>query len=355
MNILVAIDRFEDILTSGEASSYIEEGVRAVYPDGNMISVPLFDGQKHLIEGILSWQQGIKYQWQVPDADLRQRDMTTAVIQDCLYIDCTPLFGATANPLKTSSYGLGQVILNGLDLGYRSFTIALGESEVYDGGIGLLEKLGAVFFDREDNRMTGPLSSEHIKYVRRMDLSGLDDRLSESTFKVISDRDYYLFGNDSQIAASLLDDTAKMTIDNNIWYLNEQYKKAGLTLNPKNGGHAGGLRSIFESLFDARILSSKDMIFEETSLKELLEEADIVVYGGGTISPSDSSLVAQAMTQRAGTQLYIYLAAGQQFAPPGEAVHFLNVYPDMTTDTDKLKLGIQLQNGIKTLLTLAKQ
>ncbi|ULG72527.1 glycerate kinase [Macrococcus brunensis] len=355
MNILVAIDRFEDILTSGEASSYIEEGVKTVYPNANVISVPLFDGQKHLIEGILSWQQGIKYNWQIQDANLRQREVTAAVIHDCLYIDCSRVFSQTADLLDTSSYGLGQMILNGLDLGYRSFTIALGESQVYDYGIGMLEKLGAVFFDIDDHKMTGPLSSAHIKHVRRIDLSGLDDRLSESTFKVISDLDYYLFGNKSQVADSILEDAVKMTIDNNIWYLNEQYKKAGLSVNPKNGGHAGGLRSIFESLFDARILSSKDMIFEETSLKDLLDEADAVIYGGGTVRPSESSLVAQAITQKAGPQLYIYLSAGQQFAPPSEAVHFLNIYPDMSTDTDKLKLGIQLQNSIKTILAIAKK
>jgi len=355
MNILVAIDRFEDILTSGEASSYVEEGVKTVCPDANVISVPLFDGQKHLIEGILSWQQGIKYNWHIQDANLRQRDVSAGAIHDCLYIDCSRVFSHTANLLDTSSYGLGQMILKGLDLGYRSFTIALGDSQVYDCGIGMLEKLGAVFFDIDDHTMTGPLSSAHIKHVRRMSLSGLDDRLTESTFKVISDFDYYLFGDKSQIADSMLDDAAKMTIDNNIWYLNEQYKKTGLSINPRNSGHAGGLRSIFESLFNARIITSKEMIFEETSLGELLEEADVVIYGGGTVRPSEGSLVAQAITQKAGSKLYIYLSAGQKLAPPGEAVHFLNIYPDMSTDTDKLKLGMQLQNSIKTVLAIAKK
>ncbi|TDM03668.1 glycerate kinase [Macrococcus carouselicus] len=355
MNILIAIDRFEDALTSQEAASYVEEGVKAVHRTANVISVPLFDGQKHLIDGILAWQQGTKYTWKIPDANMKRRDVTAAAMNDRFYIDCSDLYGQTENMLQTSSYGLGQMLLNGLDLDYRVFTIALGETALFDGGMGMLERLGAQFYDLNEEKLAGPLDSESIKKVRRIDLSGLDDRLSESTFTVISDYDYYLFGNKSQIAAQSLPDEAKTKLDNQIWYLNEQFKKTGLYLSLEKGGHAGGLRALFESLFHARTLSSKEMIFEETSIEELLNEADIIIYGGGNVKPADNSLVAQALTQKVSSdKRFIYLAAGQQFAPPDHSVYYLNIYPDMTPETDSMKLGIQLQNSIQTLLNIAR-
>ncbi|GGB00328.1 glycerate kinase [Macrococcus hajekii] len=355
MNILIAMDRFEDILTSSEAASYVEEGARVVWSDAQIISVPLFDGQKNLIEGILSWQQGTKYRWQIPDANMEMRQVTAAGVNEHFYIDCTPLYGQTRDLMKTSSYGLGEMILHALDLDYRTFTIALGEAALYDGGIGMLQQLGAQFFDLNDDMMTGPLDSESIKRVRRIDLSHLDDRLTVSSFNIISDYDYYLFGNNSSVVNEALTDADKSRLDNNIWYLNEQYKKSGLHLALQKGGHAGGLRGLFESLFKARTHSSKEMIFEETSIVELLSEADVIIYGGGTATPMATSLVAQAITEQVTSdKRYIYLAAGQQTAPANESVYYLNIYPNLTGDVEVMDIGVQLLNSVQTLLKMAK-
>ncbi|TDM12617.1 glycerate kinase [Macrococcus lamae] len=356
MNILVAVDRFEDKLSSREANNYIEEGIHKVLENSQVVKVPLFDGSKDMIDGVLQWNRGKRFQWNVLGSQLQQTKVTVAGIDKNLYIDCSTLFNNAGQLQETSSTGLGQVILNGLDLGYEAFTVALGNSTVMDGGIGMLELLGVRFFDGNGDQLTGPLIAADIKRIRNIDVSSIDDRLAACEFTIISDKDYYLFGSHSHAADIVADTEELKTMDNNIWYLNEQFKKINFNLTrPSYGGDGGGLRAVFSEILSAEVITSKEMIFRDTNIEHLLEEADMIIFGGGTVNASKGSLVSQAiMDYAAAGKKYIYLTAGQQLPSDDTNIYHFNIYPEMTADTQDIQIGIQLQNTVMTLMRMQK-
>ncbi|KAA1042443.1 glycerate kinase [Macrococcus equipercicus] len=354
MKILVALDRFGDKLSSHEANVYIEEGIQKAAPGSQVIKVPLFDGTKDMIDGVLQWNRGKRYHWNVLGSQLQQKRATVAGIDKRLFIDCATLFDDVTELQQTSSAGLGQVILNGLDLGYDAFTVALGHTTVMDGGIGMLELLGARFYDLNGQQLTGPLSAADIKRIREIDLSSLDDRLSTSTFTVVSDQSYYLFGRNSHVASFTLNAEAQQVIDNNIWYLNEQFKKIDINLTePAFGGDGGGLRAVFSAVLSAEVMTSKEMIFKETDIEALLEEADMVIFGGGTEHATKGSLVSQAIMEHSKQdKIFLYLTAGRQLPSDKATIYHFNIYPEMTEQTQDIQIGIQLQNTVMTLINM---
>ncbi len=59
------------------------------------------------------------------------------------------------NPMNTTSFGTGELILHALDKGYRKLYIAIGGSATNDGGMGCARALGARFLDRNGNELVG--------------------------------------------------------------------------------------------------------------------------------------------------------------------------------------------------------
>ena len=49
------------------------------------------------------------------------------------------------NPLRTATYGTGELIKDAMDRGCRDFLIGIGGSATNDGGTGMLQALGFVF------------------------------------------------------------------------------------------------------------------------------------------------------------------------------------------------------------------
>ena len=67
-----------------------------------------------------------------------------------------PLLAATErNPLRTTTYGVGELILDAIRQGCRRFLIGIGGSATNDGGLGMLSALGYQFL-KEDGTPVSP-------------------------------------------------------------------------------------------------------------------------------------------------------------------------------------------------------
>ena len=60
-----------------------------------------------------------------------------------------------ADPMKATTFGVGEMILHAIDNGIRNFIIGIGGSATNDGGIGMLKALGFTFLDRDGNDVGG--------------------------------------------------------------------------------------------------------------------------------------------------------------------------------------------------------
>ena len=155
MKIVVAVDSFKGSLTSNEAGKAIEEGIRRVFPDSNIVIKSMSDGGEGLIETLVNQMNG-------KIRTIKALDPLGKVIE-CSYgliasrklavIEMAKVAGLTLvepkdrNPLNTTTYGLGQMILDAIDQGYYRFIIGIGGSATNDGGIGMLQALGYKMLD----------------------------------------------------------------------------------------------------------------------------------------------------------------------------------------------------------------
>ncbi|ARQ06346.1 glycerate kinase [Macrococcoides canis] len=356
MKILIAMDTFFNTLYSHHANQYVYDGIKT--EGSNVVMVPLFESDKNMIDALLTWEKGAKLTRQVFDGNLNETDIQVArVAHDTMLIDAGQFLNSEV-PEETSSYGLGKLIMNGVDMGITSFIISLGNVTVFDAGAGMLQALGAKFYDRDHQLIDSVMHQGLLKFVRYMQFDDLDSRLAHVNFKIISDHEYHNYGKKSQISAQDYAFDVKQRLDNSIWYILQQFKKHGIDYTDSPyGGDGGALRTIFEQYFKADIRTSAQLIFERTHIETLLEEADMIIYGGGSNEETSGSLIVSEINKRIDdNKQYIYLSAGKQFLAHHikDSVVSLNVYPEVTAHTEDIQIGLQLQQAIQNIMKLSK-
>ena len=105
-------------------------------------------------------------------------DSRTAVIEMAAASGLTLVSETERDPMTSTSFGTGELILKALDEGCRKLLIGLGGSATIDGGAGMLTALGAGFFSNT-GKETGPGGGRLIQ-IDRIDLSALDQRLRDT-------------------------------------------------------------------------------------------------------------------------------------------------------------------------------
>ena len=116
----------------------------------------------------------------------------TAVMEMAEASGLTLLKKAERDPLKTTTYGTGQMIKAALDEGIRDIIIGIGGSATNDGGIGACQALGIRFLDGE-GREVG-FGGQELSRIKEILVEDLDDRIKESTITVICDVNNPLVG-----------------------------------------------------------------------------------------------------------------------------------------------------------------
>lgn len=295
MKILVAPDSFKGSLTSAELCRIIRHGMEKVL-EAEVIEMPISDGGEGFLESICSIHP---YQLEFVNAKdplgrWIQAEMAIDYEKKTAYIEMAKSTGLTLvnekerNPYQSFSYGVGNLILHGLDKGCRTFVIGLGGSATNDAGVGMLSELGVVFRDESGNSITIE-SLEDIRKIASLDLKQVDSRLFESEFLLATDVTNplcgengatYIFGPQKGLKQ---DDVHK--IDRILYHygttLERQFQKELLT--EEGVGAAGGIPVSFLALFQTKICRGIDILIETSPLKEILPTIDLVITGEGKL------------------------------------------------------------------------
>ena len=112
-------------------------------------------------------------------------DGRTAVIETARASGLALLSLDELDPLHATTYGLGELIREALDAGFRSFIVGLGGSATNDGGAGMAQALGARLLDEAGHDL--PPGGAALAGLSRIDMSGLDNRAREAKFSVAGD------------------------------------------------------------------------------------------------------------------------------------------------------------------------
>ena len=190
------------------------------------------------------------------------------------------------NPMKTSSLGMGEMVLDAIHSGAKKIFLAVGGSATVDGGMGLLEALGVQFFGQQGTLLNS--SGEALGEITSWDDSALSN-YSQVSFHVICDVDNPLLGDQGAVAvfAPQKGATKEMLpiLENNMeHFANLVETKNKKRLHSMEGmGAAGGINLALTGFLNARIEAGADFVLDELGIDDLLADVDLVVTGEGKI------------------------------------------------------------------------
>ena len=299
--IVVAIDSFKGCLTSAEVEKAASEGICIVFPQCEVICLPVADGGEGMLEVLVAATQGqnITMRAHGPLMELQETrygisgDGQTAFIEMAA-ISGLPLISVEQrNPMLTTSYGTGELIFDALERGCRDFIIGLGGSATNDAGLGMLQALGFRFLDKDRNElgkkknslngMCGHLMSD----VASIDFLSAHPALKECRFTVACDVENPFFGFNG--AAFVFapqkgaDEEMVKELDKGLEHLSKVIQKeTGKDISQHPGaGAAGGMGGGLLAFLNAELKPGIQLLLDRLNFKEQIREADFIITGEG--------------------------------------------------------------------------
>jgi len=192
MKIVIAPDSFKESLSAPLVAQAIARGLRRVAPDANIVCVPMADGGEGTVEAILAASGGERKCHEVHDALGRPIQASwgwlagnVAVIEMACAAGLEHIATEDRDPLRASSFGVGQLIGHALNLGATQIVLGLGGSATNDAGAGMLQALGLKLIDAQ-NKELAP-GGAALARLARIDSRCLDPRLKDVQIIIASD------------------------------------------------------------------------------------------------------------------------------------------------------------------------
>ncbi|MEI3612749.1 glycerate kinase [Pseudogracilibacillus sp. SO30301A] len=295
MKIIIAPDSLKGSITAIEAAFSIEKGVKNAFPEAETVLIPVADGGEGTMDTLVSATNGREVSVGVT-GPLGQPinakygvlgDKKTCIIEMATASGLNLINDTELNPLKTTTYGTGELIKTALDEGYRNFIIALGGSATNDGGAGMLQALGIQLLD-ETNIEIG-FGGGELNQIQKVNLDNFDERIYDSQFLIASDVENPLLGakGATYVFGPQKGATEKMiqTLENNLTHWAELVENlTGKRLHDLEGaGAAGGLGGSLQAFFPSTIKRGVDVVIEYANLVEHLDHADLVITCEGQV------------------------------------------------------------------------
>jgi len=297
MKIVVAPDSFKGSLSSVRAADAIEKGIQGAAQYYNkpveVIKVPMADGGEGTVEAIMTVNKGEIINTRVLDPLGREIDSffgilpdNTAVIEMAAASGINLLSEQERNPMKTTSYGTGQLIKKALDCGCKRIIVGIGGSATNDGGVGMAQALGVSFLDKEGNQIG--FGGGELSKIDRIDVTSLDSRIKDTVIIVASDVKNPLCGPNgaSSVYGPQKGATHEMVkvLDRNLKHLAEVIRKQLEVdvLDVPGSGAAGGLGAGLIAFLGARFYLGIKLVMELVQFEEKIKMADLVITGEGS-------------------------------------------------------------------------
>ncbi len=294
--ILVAPSGVKESLSAVEVADAISAGLRRALPGLRVDSFPVPDGGEGTVE-ILSKRADARTQRSRVTGPVKQQvtatwvlldDGNTAVIEMASAAGLSLVPKDSRNPAKTTTVGVGELIVAALDAGAHKIIVGCGDSGTTDGGAGALAALGMRFFDEADNLIELP-DGDDLNRIGRIDSSQLDQRLANTRIELACNTHNVLTGPSgvARVFGPQKGATPEQILhleaglDNLARLLDEHFTPEFDIFTGPGSGASGGLgaglaaigalpRDRFEVLLDDR-------------LDELVATADLVITAEGAI------------------------------------------------------------------------
>lgn len=291
-NFILVPDSFKGTLSAIEVCNIMKSSIKNLYKDANIISVPVADGGEGTVDAFLYALGGEKKSIWVSDAFNEQKILAHyAMLKDDIAViemaTCVglPLVKNRLEPDKTTTFGVGELIIDAINSGAKKIILGLGGSATNDGGCGMAAALGVKFKDEQDQEFipTGGTLSQ----IYKIDMNNIYPKIKDVEFISMCDVDNPLCG---KLGASAVfapqkgaDEDMVKLLDEGLAHLAKIIKR-DLHIEVKDikgAGAAGGLGAGSIAFLQSKLTKGIDVILDTIKFDELVSKADIVFTGEG--------------------------------------------------------------------------
>ncbi|MCH4165453.1 MAG: glycerate kinase [Lentilactobacillus diolivorans] len=295
MKFVIAPDSFKGGLTAKEVAEAIKAGLSRVYPQADYSLIPMADGGEGTVQSLVDATAG-KLITETVTGPLGTPvqaqfgllgDGKTGVIEMAQASGIQFINQKTRNPLITTTYGTGELILKALDHGISKLILGIGGSATNDGGAGMAQAIGVRL--RNQNHQEIKFGGGALDRLAEIDTSEVDSRINHLTILIASDVTNPLVGKNgaSAVFGPQKGATPEMvqTLDQNLrHYADVIQKQTGKALASYPGaGAAGGLGAGLLAFTNSTMKKGVDIVVEYSDLKRKAKGADFVFTGEGGI------------------------------------------------------------------------
>ncbi len=321
LKILIVTDKFKGSLTAKEAAECIRKGLfQGLFGHGinhDIKIFPMADGGEGTLDVIKKSKRGELIYTEVCDPLLRPVRTPYLLIKDKAFIEMAKCCGLQLlneneyDPHKTSTYGLGQMILAAIEGSCaKDIVIGIGGSATNDGGMGMLRALGYRFYDYKGNETIFP------GQIKKIDGTKVTHILKNVRFMVASDVNNPLLG---ERGATMVYGPQKGAGENMLEELEREMKNYATVCeeylgkdysNLPGAGAAGGVGFALTAFLGAELVPGWKVLSEFSNLEKIIKESDLIITGEGSIDEqSISGKLIDGITQIArkhGKRLWAY-------------------------------------------------
>lgn len=297
MKIILAPDSFKGNLTSLQVATVFEKGVKRALPKARCIKVPMADGGEGTVQSLVDATGGTFIRKKVTGPAGQAvsarygmlADGETAVIEMAEASGLPLATGKHRNPLKTTSYGTGELMLDAAKRGAKKIIIGIGGSATNDGGVGMAQAIGIRFLGKNGKELKEYGAGGMLDRIANIDKSGLNPLMKKIRIVVACDVNNPLCGKQgaSHVFGPQKGATPAMVkkLDSNLRHLARVIKKDlnKDVINRKGAGAAGGLGAGLVAFTRSSMKSGIDIVLEATQIDKHLKGADLVLTGEGRV------------------------------------------------------------------------
>lgn len=294
MKIVIASDSFKGSCSTLEVADHVAAGFLKVFPQAQIVKIPVADGGEGTVEAMVLGSGGTFHKMQVVGPLGEQTEASYGILNNGVgVVELAAASGLPMvpdekkNPLITTSYGTGQLILSAVEAGCKKILVGLGGSATNDGGMGIAQAFGVSFKDAEGNELG--YGGGELSKLASIDTSKLDPRLAEVEIIIASDVSNPLCGptGASAVYGPQKGATPELVelLDKNLAHyaqvIKEQLGKD--IINVPGAGAAGGASVALMLFAGATIQPGIQVVLDVAEIDKELEDADLVVTGEGRI------------------------------------------------------------------------
>ncbi|MFS0749376.1 glycerate kinase [Oceanobacillus sp. 1P07AA] len=316
MKIVIIPSGFKECLNAEEVASSMDTGIRRFDRNVDTVVIPMIDGGEGFAETIINIKKGeliykrvtgpVGEQIMSHFGVYEEKGEKTAVIEMAAVAGLKLVPRSMRNPLKTTTFGVGELITAALDENVDHIIIGCGDSGTSDGGAGMAQALGVQFLNQQ-NHLLDIRGGGDLSEISHIDLSSLDERISKVNIDVACNWHNILCGEKgvARVFAPQKGATPREVeiLSHGLEHyasLIQEAKGIDVRVVPGSGA-SGGLGAGLLAFTHAVLHPRYDIIMQYIQLEEHIQDADLVLTAEGCLDgqtpngkiPSEVSRIAK--------------------------------------------------------------